>query len=150
MLKVVALCGHAYSSLFLLLLATESPRQCSREQKVDISLKFSDELFLETSGARGALPTLSLNNGGEAVLVAGTGTSVWLFSYVYAMDAGTEVDILDVANATSLVNCTGGCRAYNLNGVTADLSVSSWHLEALHCAWSRPTVAQEEMLRTDE
>lgn len=95
------------------------------KQAIDIVVEFSDELLLETSGLRGALPTLSLNNGGEALLVAGTGTREWIFSYDFVGDNGTEISALDVANNSfTAINCTGECRASNWNGATADLMVS--------------------------
>lgn len=101
---------------------------------IDILVHFSDELLLETSGLRGALPTLSLNNGGEAVLVEGTGTKTWLFSYEYPGGSETTESWLDVANesehsAKTTLNCTVGCRAANWNGERANLSVSSMLLE---------------------
>ncbi|CAN0141163.1 unnamed protein product, partial [Laminaria digitata] len=61
-------------------------------QAIDITVEFSDELLLETSGVRGALPTLLLSNGGEATIVGGTGTREWLFSYEFTgEDNGTDV-----------------------------------------------------------
>lgn len=91
---------------------------------IDITVEFSDELLLDTSGG-GALPTLPLNNGGEAKLVGGTGTREWLFSYTFPETAGAGVAVLDIADGSipAMVACTGGCRASNWNGVTADLSV---------------------------
>lgn len=99
---------------------------------IDIIVEFSDELLLETSGLT-RLPTLPLNNGGEAVVVGGTGTREWLFSYAFLGSAGEEengsdVSVLDIANDSlsfpgMTVNCTVGCRASNWNGVAANLSV---------------------------
>lgn len=94
---------------------------------VDITVEFSDELLLDTS-AGDALPTLPLNNGGEAELVGGTGTREWLFSYTFpeeaAAAAASGVAVLDIADVVSvMIDCTGDCRASNWNGETADLSV---------------------------
>lgn len=101
---------------------------CFGGKVIDVTVEFSDELFLETSGARGPLPTLSLNNGGEAVLVGGTGSSQWLFSYDFLGGNGTAVSLLDVANYSETsplaINCTAGCRAANWNGAEGNLSVS--------------------------
>lgn len=99
-------------------------------QVIDITVQFSDELLLETSGLT-QLPTLPLNNGGEAVVVGGTGTRAWLFSYAFLGSAGDEsgsaVSVLDIANdslfSPAMVNCTEGCRASNWNGGAANLSV---------------------------
>lgn len=94
---------------------------------IDITVEFSDELLLATSGSgTGALPKLALNNGGDAELVGGTGTREWLFSYTVPMDAaGSAVSVLDIASGSpATVTCTGGCVASNWNGDTADLSVS--------------------------
>ncbi|CAM9102436.1 unnamed protein product [Scytosiphon promiscuus] len=115
-------------------------------QVIDIAVEFSDELLLETSGTRssssGTLPTIYLNNGGEAELVGGTGTREWLFSYTFlgAAAAGTEgssgnesdVPVLDIANGSfpypAAINCTDGCRAPNWNGVIANLSLEGFNL----------------------
>lgn len=75
---------------------------------------------------RGALPTLSLSNGGEAEIVGGTGTKKWRFSYTFLGEHGFNTAALDVANNTSsAINCTSGCRASNWNGNTANLSVKT-------------------------
>lgn len=99
-------------------------------QVIDITVKFSDELLLETSGVRESLPTLSLNNGGEAILTSGTGTTDWIFSYEFPGGNGTAVPTLDVANTSarsrdSAINCTDSCRAANWNGARANMSVSA-------------------------
>lgn len=108
-------------------------------QVIDITVEFSDELLLETSSSGlTRLPTLPLNNGGEAVVVGGTGTREWLFSYAflgagdYGYESGGDVSVLDIANDSfpfpAMVNCTGGCRASNWNGVTANLSVRGYSI----------------------
>ncbi|CAM9243696.1 unnamed protein product, partial [Ectocarpus sp. 8 AP-2014] len=110
-------------------------------QVIDISVEFSDELLLETSGLRsGTLPTIPLNNGGEAQVVAGTGTREWLFSYTFLAATTTggvngndsDVAVLDIANDSfpfpAIINCTGGCRASNWNGATANLSLEGFNL----------------------
>lgn len=93
---------------------------------IDITVKFSDELMLDTSSGN-TLPTLPLNNGGVAELVGGTGTQEWLFSYTFPEDAAAAaasgVAVLDIANDPVTIACTVGCRASNWNGVTADLTV---------------------------
>lgn len=92
---------------------------------IDITVTFSDELLLDTSGGD-TLPTLPLNNGGEAELVGGTGTREWLFSYTFPeAAAGSGVVVLDIADGSNpaMIDCTGDCRASNWNGVEADLSV---------------------------
>lgn len=95
---------------------------------IDITVEFSDELLLDTSGGD-TLPTLPLNNGGEAELVGGTGTREWLFSYTFPEEAvaaaAGAVAVLDIADDSVpvTIGCTGDCRASNWNGVTADLSV---------------------------
>lgn len=112
-------------------------------QVVSITVEFSDELLLETSSVRGALPTLSLSNGGEATIVEGTGTREWLFSYDFTgEDNGTDIAVLDIANdSTSAINCTAGCRASNWNGATANLSVR-WDGRALSS--ERPTYTHQQ------
>ena len=94
-------------------------------QVVGITVEFSDELLLETSGVHGALPTLSLSNGGAAAIVGGTGTREWLFSYDFTgEDNGTDMSVLHIANdSVTAINCTEGCRASNWNGAKANLSV---------------------------
>lgn len=99
-------------------------------QAIGITVEFSDEVLLETSGVRGALPTLSLSNGGKATIVGGTGTREWVFSYDFTGDneTGADTSVLDIANDYSnpaTINCTAGCRASNWNGATANLSVRS-------------------------
>lgn len=91
---------------------------------IDVTVEFSDEMLLDLSSG-GTLPTLPLNNGGEAELVGGTGTREWLFSYTFPEDAAaaSAVAILDIADDPVAIDCTGGCRASNWNGVTADLTV---------------------------
>ena len=98
-------------------------------QSISITVEFSDELLLSTSGRPDALPTISLNNGDEAVLVGGTGTRWWFFSYDFKGDDGTDVPVLDIANdSLTAINCTSGCRAWNWNGAPADLSVRTFTL----------------------
>lgn len=97
-------------------------------QVIDITVQFADEVvLLDASSVRGALPTLSLNNGGEATLTGGTETAEWFFSYEYTGTYGTAVSNLDVANfsetLTLAINCTVECRAVNRDGATVDLSV---------------------------
>lgn len=121
---------------------------------IDITVEFSDELLLETSGIRsgssGTLPTIALNNGGEAELVGGTGTRDWQFSYTFSAAAASgtgsfggddnDVSVLDFANSSfpfpAAINCTGGCRASNWNGASANLSVRSG-TRALAEGWAR-------------
>lgn len=93
---------------------------------IDVTVTFSDELLLDTSSGN-VLPTLPLNNGGEAELVGGTGSREWLFSYTFPEDAAaaaaSAVAVLDIADVPVTIDCTGGCRAENWNGEAADLSV---------------------------
>ncbi len=95
-------------------------------QVIDITVLFSDELLLESSGSgTDAFPKLTLNNGGEAELVGGTGTREWLFSYTVPEDAaGSDVSVLDVAAGSPAVICAVNCVAANWNGVSANLLVS--------------------------
>lgn len=107
-------------------LGIKPPNNGLTRQVIDITVSFSDELLLETSGSgTDALPKLTLNNGDEAELVGGTGTREWLFSYTVPEDAaGSEVSVLDVAaGSPATVTCTGDCIAANWNGDVADLSV---------------------------
>lgn len=116
------------STLFLFKSNRDHPNPLpNNHQVIDITVEFSDELLLDTSSGN-TLPTLPLNNGGVAELVGGTGTREWMFSYTFPEDAtaaaASGVGVLDIAAGVPvMIDCTGGCRAANWNGVTADLTV---------------------------
>ena len=66
---------------------------------------------------RGGTPTLTLNDGGTATYISGSGTSALVFSYTVAAGQNT------VALAATAVNLNGGDH-YRRAGNAANLSLS--------------------------
>lgn len=63
------------------------------------------------------------------MLVKGTGTREWLFSYDFLGNDGTDVLLLDILkDSFAAINCQQECRAWNWNGAAVDLSVRTFDI----------------------
>ena len=94
---------------------TETPASADLNAGKTVTLTLTLSAIVSVTGA----PTLSLNDGGVATYVSGSGTNSLTFSYTVGAGQNTS------ALAISAVNTPSGATITNIAGTAANLSLSS-------------------------